>query len=117
MLNNEKTNKIIQIKIIFLQANVYKNLIAKKNWFRFIVSRTFKTIIIKSFFVLTKNVNALLIANSIDVYLTNNNINKTLINNNTNNKKVKIEIVSFKVKKLKFKKMKFYFNKLKKNIY
>ena len=117
MLNNEKINKIIQAKIAFLQTNVRKNLIAKKNWFRFVASRTFKTIIIELFFVLTKNVNALLTTNLIDVYLTNNNVNKTLINNNTNNKKIKIEIVSLKVKKLKFEKMKFYFNKLKKNIF
>ena len=74
----------------------------------------FKTIIIESFFVLAKSVNASLTTNSIDIYSINNNANKASINNDTNNKKIKIEIVLFKVKKLKFKKMRFYFNKLEK---
>ena len=111
MLNNEKINEIIQTKIAFLQTNVRKNLIAKKNWFCFVVSRTFETIIIELFFVLAKSVNTSLTTNLINIYLTNNNVNKMLINNNTNNKKMKIEIVSLKIKKLKFKKIRFYFNK------
>ena len=118
MLNDEKIKKIIETKIAFLRTNVCKTLIAKKNRFCVVVLQIFETIIVKLFFVLTKNVNVLLITTLIDIQLTNNNINKFSTNNNANNKKIKIKIVLFKIKKLKFEKIKFYFDKFeKKHIY
>ena len=118
MLNDKKTEKVIETKITFLQINVRKTLIAKKNRFRVVALQMFETIIVELFFVLTKNVNASLVTNLIDIQSTSNNIDKSSTNNNANNKKIKIKIVSLKIKKLKFKKIKFYFGKSeKKHIY
>ena len=114
MLNNKKIEKIIEAKIAFLQTNARKILITKKNRFCNVALRMFETIIAELFFVSTKNVSVLLIANLIDVQSTNNNIDKFLTNNDANNKKMKIKIVLFKIKELKFEKMKFYFGKFEK---
>ena len=118
LLSDEKIEEAIEAKIAFLRTNARRTLIAKKNRLRVVASQAPKTIIVESSFVSTKNANTLSIINLINIQSANNNIDKSLTDSNTNNKKVKIKIVSFKVKKLKPKKIKFYFGKFeKKHIY
>ena len=106
-MSDKKIDKAIETKIVFLQTNIRKNLIAKREQLQIVALKTFETIIVELFFVLTRNVNASLIVNFTKTQLINNNIDKLSTNNNQNNKKIKIEIVSLKTKKLKFDKMRF----------
>ena len=93
-------------------------LIQKKNRLRAIAAKVFKTIIAKPFFVSQKSVNAFTIINFVDTQSNFNFVNKLSTKKNSNKKKVKIEIISFKAKELKFEKMKFYKSKFEnKHIY